>query len=57
MSPYRQKELTQTASALFLLIFYVFQTQENYFLKLSFKDTLRLNTRFSGVESLLSRQK
>ena len=45
MSPYRQKELTQTASALFLLIFYVFQTQEDYFLKLSFKDTLRLNTR------------
>ena len=57
MSPYRQKELTQTASALFLLIFYVFQTQEDYFLKLSFKDTLRLKTMCSGVESLLSRQK
>lgn len=28
-----------------------------YFLKLSFKLTLRLKTRCSGVESLLSRQK
>ena len=28
-----------------------------YFLKLSFRDTLRLKTMCSGVESLLSRQK
>ena len=51
---------TQGFHHFFILLFYDHPADAApfpYFLKLSFKDTLRLNTRCSGLESLLSRQK